>query len=407
MTFEPEPTRDPRAVPLGMLRRYLRAQNWRQLAIPRPDPGVPTGDALGLAGALLRGRQPLRTRDFDVFEFSEEGYEAVELVLPKQERQADFLSGIERAVMTLSALENRDPQSVISSIRSIGFDAVHTRIPDAMVFDDTIHLEVAASYTAGIKSLLAATATTELNPAPYFLRLLREGSDYADRCRFGHTFRGSFGFTVESTVAGNDSPTLPGLPQAPPFERRVVQRLVRGVRSIYQAVAADDISIITANAPSAFGANACESLANLIESTSYNSLAFSFSFSPEWRPADDVALDNGFVVGPRHVEATREAAKSLRSAPVQRPEKVHGRVKWLESEDDPSDLLNPAGSREIAVIWSSIDFGDIAVEMRLNAADYLVAHQAHGRGRPVMVSGTLEKRGRKWILSDPVSFTST
>lgn len=204
-----EPTGDPQAVPLGMLRRYLRAQRWRQRIGPRPDARPLTKETLELAGALLRGEPTGRGKTHDVYVFSEAGYDDVELILPKETSEPDFLPAIRRAITTLSALENREPGLVISAIRSIGFDAVHARIPDGMVLDDTIHLEVAANYTAGIKSVLAATATTEMQPGPYFLRLLKGATEYAENCRFGHTFRGSFGFTVESSVVPNDSPALP------------------------------------------------------------------------------------------------------------------------------------------------------------------------------------------------------
>ena len=73
-----------------------------------------------------------------------------------------------------------------------------------MVFDDTILLEVATGYITGIRSQLAATATTEIQPDPFFLRVKKEATQYADACRFGHTFRGSFGFTVESPIVPNE-----------------------------------------------------------------------------------------------------------------------------------------------------------------------------------------------------------
>jgi hypothetical protein len=62
----------------------------------------------------------------------------------------------------------------------IGYDVVQSRVPDAMVRDDTINLEVATNYITGLKSLLAATATTEIQPDPFFLRVKKEAAEYAD-----------------------------------------------------------------------------------------------------------------------------------------------------------------------------------------------------------------------------------
>jgi hypothetical protein len=62
------------------------------------------------------------------------------------------------------------------------------------------------------------------------------------------------------------------------------------------------------------------------------------------------------------------------------------------------------GEREVAILWSSEDVGDVTVRASLNPADYLKAVEAHGSGRPVEVSGTLERRPRRWVLVNPTSF---
>ena len=353
---------------------------------------------------MLEGRTTGR-RDFDRFLRSDSGLPDVEIILPREQNSVDYLRYIERAIRTLSGVEDREPGQIVTDVRMIGFDVVRSRIPNAMVLDDTIQLEVAANYITGVKSLLAATATTELQPDPFFSRLKKEASEYADRCRFAHTFRGSFGFSIESPIVPNDEPTLPQIEQSPPFERKVMERFARGVRAICDAVIADNTSALIASAKIGFGANACDLFAKLVEDTSPGGMVFSFSFSPEWRPAVEFVQVEEFVVGQRHVEVSRAAAKLLRSQFTPRPEKVFGRVVRLESDTDPSDLLNPLGEREIAILWASEDLGDIHVRVALDAKDYLLALQAHGAGRPVKVSGMLEKPGRPYILTNPTDFS--
>lgn len=398
-----EPTSDPEAVPLGLLRRYLTAHGWRlggdaQRSLPSELVQNPS-----ITQAFLQTR-PGGRRNFDLYTLSDNGVDDVELLLPREQLASDFLRRMEGAIRTLSDVEGRNPEKVIRDVRMIGYDVVRSRIPNAMVYDDTIYLEVAASYITGVKSLLAATATTEMQPDPFFLRVRKEALEYADRCRFAHTFRGSFGFSIESPVAPNDEPTLPQIDQPRPFERRVMERFARGVRTVCEAVATGDIAALVANAKMGFSANACEQFAKLIEDTSPGGLVFAFAFSSEWRSDADLMDAREFAVGLPHIEASRAAAKALRSQFTPRPEKVFGRVIRLESEGDPSDLLNPMGDREIAIQWSSEDLGDTQVRVSLGAADYLKAIDAHGSGRPVMVSGTLERRGRPYILSNPTDF---
>lgn len=391
---------EPAMIPLDLLRRYLTARGWRRGSAGRSSFGaVLSPVVLAAFQARSTGR-----RNAELFVFSEDGAEDVELVVPRERVGSDYDRRMLDAIRILSVVEDRDPREVINDVRMVGYDVVRSRIPDTLVHNDTIHLEIAANYTAGIKSLLSSIATTQIDPLPYFLRVRKEAKDFADNCRFGHTFRGSFGFTIESAIAPNDEPALPEMGQTAPFERLVIQRFARGMQSLCDAVRKDDPATLVAEAKFGFSANAYEQLASLIEETSPGGMDFAFSFSPEWVAPPELSKARDFSIGQPHVEVARTAAKLLRTEFVPRPEKVFGRVVRLESEADPSDLLNPAGEREIAIQWTSADLGDIQVRVRLVPKDYLLALGAHASGRPVSVTGTLEKRGRPWVLTSPTEF---
>ena len=181
MAVTPDPSSDPEAVPLGLLRRYLVAHGWRRAEERRPSIVAPSQSPI--TRAILDGRSGGR-RNFDLYVLSEDELDDIEVVLPREQVSADYLRQIDGAIRTLSDIEGRNPGQVITDVRLIGFDVVRSRIPTMMVYDDAIHLEVAAEYITGVKSLLAATATTEIQPDPYFLRVKKEASEYADRCRF-------------------------------------------------------------------------------------------------------------------------------------------------------------------------------------------------------------------------------
>jgi hypothetical protein len=398
-----EPITDPEAVPIGLLRRYLAAHGWRSGTDGRSAHSGFTVHNQAVMRTMLKARSGGQRR-FDLYVLSEEGAGDVEIVLPREPTATDLLYRVEGAIRTLSDVEGRDPEQVIADVRLIGYDVLRSRIPNMLVRDDSVHLQVATDFMARVHSLLAATATTEIDPQPYFLRVKKEGKEYADRCRFGHTFRGSFGFTIESPVVPNIEPTLPQIDQAAPFERKVITRLARGVRAIYEATQVSDVAPLATMATEGFSANACELFADMIEDTSPGGIDLSFSFSPEWAPPAELVEKRQFLVGTAHIEMARVAAKLLRTEFVSRPEKIVGRVTKLESDTDPSDLLNPKGEREITVQWDSDDLGKIDVKMSLTAEDYLHAVEAHKTGRQVMVSGTLERRKRSWLLSDPSDF---
>lgn len=383
-----------RRVPLASLRQYLLANGWVRRA-----QNLQAAE-LNASIGLLRARGVAETKTYEIFRAPLLGFEDVEIVLPVFTTSSDAGLLLKSALATLTELEQRPTSEIIAAIVARGVDVIRSRLPDAITLNETIHLAVARNFVTGIRDVLASTATTELDPGPFFLRVKKEGTDFADRCRFGHTFRGSFGFTIESPISPNEEPTLDGIEAPPPFERRVVERFARGLSFISAAAAMDDTSPIVENAEFGFNANACEQFADLIEQTSTAKLMFDFIFSAEWRRLHAPPKEE-YEVGFQHVEVCREAARRLRTQVGPRDATISGRIVRLQSEADPSDIENALGTREIAVSWSTEPEGDIHVRTILDPIEYLIAVRAHADGRAVEISGTLEKRGRRWILSSP------
>ena len=385
-------------VPLGLLRRYLRAQDWH-----RGDLGAPVVDTAGNVVGILRERG-VGKGGYDLFSLPGEG--DIEIELPTDTKRSDFQNRIDDAIETLAAIEQRKPEDVANDIRAIGVDRVFSRIPDALVVDNSIQLEIAAHHIRDMRSVLAATATTEIAPAPSFSRTLPKAIEYADNCRFGHTFRGSFGFIIESPLQPNVNPTLPVIPENAPFERRVMERFARGVQSIVRAANEEDTRAIVDSVATGFSANACEQFANLIEDTSPGGMNIGFAFTSEWRTSTELIRMPEFKVGLRHIEMTRAAAKTLMEKPVDKPETITGLVLDLHARYDPLGLFGGSKSDEsIVIAWRPGAVGEIRVMVPLSQKDYQKAATAQTAGRPVTVSGTLEQRGpRTWVMSSITSF---
>lgn len=350
----------PASLPLDMLRRYLKATGWHVAEAGRRDP-TPLGTIA--ARVLLDGRTA-GTRNFTIYVSALADFQGVELVVPSTVDSPEYAQLIARVFEGLAALEDREEEEVLRAVREVGFDVLRSRIPDAQVVGDAIHLNIARGFIVGIRNVLASTAHTELAPSPYFLRLRREGADYADRCRFAHTFRGRLGFTVESPLEPNAQATLPGIVPAPPFERRVVQRLSRGLHHVSQAVAQDSTAPITSGTKTGFSANICEHLAALVEDTSRGGISFDFSFSPEWGSGEEPTPPaEQYVLGPGETDVIKAAARELRAQIQSWDETVFGRVIRLASDADPSDLTDMLGEREVVILWSSEVLGDITVRL--------------------------------------------
>jgi hypothetical protein len=391
------------SVPHESLRRYLLTHGWKVNSLP--SAAAPTS-ATPMEAIFMKGRIP-EQRGFEIFIFNEEGFGEVELVVPRGRFRADFERRLQDIFETLSEVEDRDAAAIVADVRSIGFDIIRSRIPDELVYEETIQLVSATSFLSGIKSLLASAATTEITPDPYFLRVKKDGTDYAEKCRFGHTFKGSFGFTIESPVVPNTEPVFDmGLAeQSLPFERRVIQRLATGVMAISRAVESRDIAPLVNLKSINFSANMLEQFADIVEETSYGGLGFGFSFSPEWSAPPEFRTTKEFMIAAPHVEVARTAAKTLRARPLPRPEQVFGRIIRLQNQSDPTDMFAETSDGEVIIQWASEELGDTHVRVRLKPNDYLLALEAHGTGKPVRVGGTLQQQGRKWLLTGSTGFS--
>lgn len=301
------------------------------------------------------------------------------------------------ALRTISDYYGKDISEVCRSVSSHLSDRISSRIPDEYVRNDSIEFRVAATYISGMKTLLSSSATTEITDNRSFRRTLKEAVQYSESCRFAHTFRGSFGFVIESPVGINDTPPLDGFDEDVPLERRVVDRLVHGFSSIEEASLFEDPSLIS-GVTSGLSANMCDALADLLEEMDISNIKFEVDFSSEWRRKETVKQGKVFQFAQNDVELIREGAKALKIDDVPRKETIFGKVRRAGTDGNPSDLLDDGARREIEVNWISDDDKLIHIKILVSPEDYLKALDAHKNSKVITVTGLLAATGKtRWL----------
>lgn len=332
------------------------------------------------------------------------GGEAVEIFFGDHASPEGKKRDVFFALNTISDFYDKTLELVSSDIRSLTFDLITSKIPNEYVLNDSIQLRVASLYINEMKSFLASSATTELTGERSFKRTKKEAIDYAEKCRFGHTFRGSFGFMIESPVVLNDAPTIPTISEkALPLGRRVVERIARGLSAYSSAVEEQNPSVI-AQQPEGFSANMCDAMADIVEQTDVSKILLGIKLSPEWRMSENVPTALAFSVEAKHIELLREAAKVMRVSETPRPVTVFGRIKRLETDGNPADILEDPASREIEINWVNEENTIVHVKVMLTPQKYLEAVEAHKQGNAVSASGMLARVGRSWRLESVENF---
>lgn len=187
----------------------------------------------------------------------------IELVLPAHPNRFDYPIYLTNTINLLSALQDEHPETTIQRIKYFNSDVLYLRNPETGNYD-SLTLNQAHSQINQLRQLVQYAASSEREPRPHFFDPLSIGERMVNHFRFGHTFRGSFGFTVESpllhapetfhsqhgdqhSLFDNASLSLDPIETTPieisPIERRVMERIARGLHHAHIATAGRDPQI--------------------------------------------------------------------------------------------------------------------------------------------------------------------
>lgn len=339
-----------------------------------------------------------------------DGEELVELVLPRKASSLEGRMHIASSINLLSHLNDESPEAVVQRILFRDHDVLQIR--NLETEDDTsIELDMAVEQVASMKQLISYGACSEDTARPFFPR--PQGRYYrrvTRHYRFGHTFRGSFGFTLTSRVEAPvvrfyqttlfpDSDDEGELIVAPP-ERRVMERIVRGLTSTREAVQRQEPEFLAGQYPSGFNGNMCQALVEMSQEKDVP-LEYRVIWSPRIQPSRDVERVERVEL--RRVEfASLETASQMmrKVAPEYKP--VRGLVTELRASDNPA---SSESRRTVVILWTSKDIpGPSKVIVSLEPQDYRQALHAHDEWQIIEVSGLLQRFGNYWKLNEPRDF---
>ncbi|WP_104667994.1 hypothetical protein [Ensifer adhaerens] len=308
------------------------------------------------------------------------------------------------AAETIQQIYGLSESALRANLVSLTFDKILATVPDDFLRYESIELRAARSYLNGMKGIIAASATTVLTGERSFRRTVKEAKDYADGCRFAHTFKGSFGLAIESPVGLNNQTVMPFVEPELPLGRKIVRRIAVGLQSLRESYSQNDLDPILATSEG-LNANMCNELVGIIEGTGIPRIDLSFVLSPEWEPG--VPAPQSFKIESRYRDILKEAAARLTKTDENADVSIFGRIVNLHNVGDPSDLMGDDADRIIQVNWDSPEHGVIKVSVSLGPASYLAAVEVHKQGRPISIQGKLQRKGRSWVLLDAKDIRTT
>jgi hypothetical protein len=357
-------------VSLPSIFRYLQFNGWNQIAHPN--------------------------QRIALFEQSDAGGKT-RVLLPISAELADSKERIADALLKLSEFYRSPLDVLIQQITRTASDFLKARLfVSDETRNETVSLEAASEIVWHLRNLVGYTACVQKDPRPFFAKASGLAKDFAEHCRFGHTFRGSFGFSVECPISLPDQPNLFGTAETIPFERQVIERIAFGILDTNKAVIDDDTTPLVNNYKRGFNANVCEVLTKTYEAADGLSLDIEVAWSPELKPSVEIARPRLILDG-RSYTFLKTAAKELQKVDEPLPTVITGKIVALRRDEPDEDQTQ--FERFVTMDWEIEKGTTIKIRVPLGPVEYRTACDAHKEGVRIRVSGTPRKEGKFWVLT--------
>ncbi|MFE9473219.1 hypothetical protein ACFYOR_19500 [Streptomyces griseofuscus] len=335
--------------------------------------------------------------------------ESYDVFVPRHRQMRGYLSHIGTLLKTLSVAEGRSEAkiSLEISISDADVQYVHTdpeADPGTTPIDEGVRaFESLRQWVLSGAVFASAERPKVVQPARKPARAL----EFMRNVRLGPTFEGSYILTayipipprIGQTEIEVDDPFVRAASQ--PFERRVSLKLREATKEA--VVAADEviqrregIEAFTRRAEKGVNANLCEALTGFTTREGGEAcIDFSWALS---RPVTQVAP---ITLNRDQVTVLKQAAQEMRAAAPEDDVTVVGAVVRLHREG----AFGPGEISIAGIIEGSANERLRRIWLDLAEDDYSQATRAHDNGATVSVTGSLVRRGNRYFLKNPSTFT--
>jgi hypothetical protein len=319
------------------------------------------------------------------------------VALPERATYSDFSARMVEAVQRLAEVEETSLEDIYQKIQSVGQDCIRLRLklPAGMALPS---LEVTSRFLQGARNLVVYAACMEQEARRYFEQPFHIGKEQAQHFQFDHTFHGSFGFSIKSSLPTFQQLLLPGVSNPGinnPLERRVVERITRGLISVKHAEQAHNSEEISEHFTTGLNGNMCKAVLEMLEEIPDTAVEYSVRWSLSLSPSPDITQFTPVVLDKEVSYYLRDAAQYLEASTtnLERDKTIEGVVTSLNFENQ--------SDRQVTLMAD----GYGKVSFTLEAEDYATACDAHRDNLMVNVTGTLQRNKRgPWTLLSPRAF---
>jgi len=344
-------------------------------------------------------KQSERKNTFEYQKYFTEFDETINLLVPKTFEIVNYYESVFSIFEVISSIEHIEVKEIINKIVAVSNDIIRMQLINIKNNSRSIPLDIAAEEVESLSRLIIYGASSEEKARPFFEKPTTIGINHGNQCQFGHTFEGSFGFSVNSPLIDDYTQlTFEKETIKPPFERKVIERIATGFLNTQNALKVKSINPIVDDFENGFNSRMCDAIIDM-STENANILKFSIEWSPQVETKLEFKSINEIYLKPDSIELLKDASKALKTVePFD--DTIIGRIITLHSNKSP--FLEEEFPR-VAVIRHTFENHPIDVKLELNMEQYKKAYIAHGEGSTIKATGKIFRKGNTWRMIDIVS----
>lgn len=365
----------------------------------------------GLEFYLLRNGWKKETSNREGIEIFIEPNESkpFEIYLPKTAVENGALSLIEDAVKTLSHSEGRKVNEIVLGVIGIDKDLFNYRLPiDSSesvsvllmreILDATTHAFKEASYyetKLTYDGLSRERKKQEISPRD-------QSSDFLKECKFAHTWRGSFGVTIEVPLHLPSYGLFVDMPDT--LGRKTSKRIMRGFSILDKAVQLSSVDYVLDNIQVKNDILVLEGMPSLLGVLRNYEIELGIKYSPL------ISIDSDYVtnvlINAKKLSILEAAIDKVKYPDEIKDVLVVGFPETISSskEDLLKDIDDAARRVTVRGVSAQVEEKVLSLKMDLSLEDYKKAIQAQAEVREVRVRCDVKKRYRGWEVINVRSF---
>ena len=329
-----------------------------------------------------------------------EDSDAIELAIPKNKQASDYHMNIDHVLKTLSFVQDKEPEVVADDILTFDLDVFGTILDDSEGAK-SISMRSADAYFAELKQLLLFSASSEEKREPFFKTALQKSRKVLDHFQFGHTVQGSFGYRIESKLKADSLVQYDMFSDKPkpivPHERKVMERIYKGLVAADKAVKTGDLSLLTKGFELGLNANMCTALLNMAGDRR-DPIEYSFKWSKKIDVPEELSATPKIVIKRDHLEYLEAASEYLYHQDPEHTD-VIGLVNDLSIKKCPDD--SEIGTGAITIERLTPEGRTQKVHTDVDGTSHLNAIDAYKSRSTIGIKGNLVYKNSKWRLTNP------